>query len=87
MDTTITGTVTWKPDPESDDATEGLMMFSLLRETEGDEILCMSSMEFDRGGVKVCLGNKVTLCGAWVVDNATGSSEGFLFHKATVSPC
>jgi hypothetical protein len=85
MDTSITGTITWRPDPASDNSSEDLMTFSLFREKEGDEVLCLSSMQFDRTGVKLSVGERVTLYGAWVVDNATGISDGFLFHKATVA--
>jgi hypothetical protein len=86
MDTSITGTITWRPDPGSNDASEELTTFSLFRDKEGDEVLCMSSMQFNRTGVKLSVGERVTLYGAWVVDNATGISDGFLFHKAAVAP-
>jgi hypothetical protein len=80
MDTSIAGRITWQPEPGSQEENENPGIFSISREPEGDDVLCMGSGHFD-GSV----GDRVTLFGQWVVDDASGIVSGFLFEWAVLA--
>jgi hypothetical protein len=85
MDTNLEGIVRTPPAPASEDPAEKRIKFLLFRETEQEEISCMSSLRFNPTSIKLAVGSKVILFGYWVTEQVSGNTTPeFYFSRAMV---
>jgi hypothetical protein len=86
MDTMIKGVINTPPKPGSEDPAEKRITFLLLRETERDEISCMSSLHFNPASTTLAVGTKVVLFGDWVTALPSGTAIPlFVFSRVALA--
>jgi hypothetical protein len=86
MDIAIKGVINTPPMPASEDPGEKRIKFLLFRETERDEISCVSSLRFNPASVKLAVGTKAILFGDWVTALPSGTTTPvFQFSRITLT--
>jgi hypothetical protein len=82
MDIRIAGRIVWRLERATKSMEDERITFTLAREPQGGQVVCVSSLQFDRNSINAAVGERVILFGDWVVDKSTGSVAGFLFERA-----